>query len=343
MVKICLAENINDVNQAFDLAFRVFNTAVSNEDYAQCKKGLWFEDPSFSIENFILAKDNSKVIGVIRLVPRDFILNKQKISVLGISSVCIDNDYRGKGISNELMLFSDKIAIERGVNLLLLFARRAVDHYYNKFNYFGVSNYSKIKISLKESSNSLLSISFSDYNQELLSIYSAAFDFSYENYYLKALRNVKFWKFIFSVLKSRKDLFFQTIYLNSIPIGYLLFSKTSILEYALLDGYNQKDIIVSIFNKYFSESNNSLEIEINSSHKLNNYLFDFDFTRSIRHCSFGGHMLKICPQKLSLDSEIKDKYQLDFEKTVNYLGSYSDFANQIDLSKSIDIPFFDQF
>ncbi len=345
MFTIRLAETQQDLDQAFELAYIIFKNAIENNDYYVDKMNIWYEDPTFAISNFILALDGTKIIGLIRGVPREFYINRNKVSVFGISSVCVDPKYRGKGVSNQLMIFANELAKSRDFILAMLFARRAVDYYYNKFDYFGVSSYSKLKINLNSNkSESILGLNFIDFKHETIDVYNNAFQFSYENYFLRAHRDIAYWKYISFILLHRKDLIFKTILYQETPIGYVLYSSSTIHEFALVDGFNQIEILTEFCKSFFTSDNLFIEAEINSAHKINNYLFNLDYTRSIRHCSYGGHMIKaLSLGKVNDGICVSENFFSKFTNTVNSLKSYSEYTSNYNTNTCIDIPLFDQF
>ena len=75
-------------------------------------------------------------IGVVRIVPQIFLFSGERYKSAVISAVSIHPDYRGMGLSKILIDYAINEITDRKFDFSHLIARRAVDHYYNKFDFF---------------------------------------------------------------------------------------------------------------------------------------------------------------------------------------------------------------
>lgn len=66
----------------------------------------------YDVELFTLEEDG-KIIGNIGIHPYHFYWNGRSVETAGISDVCIDPDFRGRGYSKMLLAFAEKMAEER--------------------------------------------------------------------------------------------------------------------------------------------------------------------------------------------------------------------------------------
>src|SRR5436309_693260 len=120
------ARTEDEVQLALKLAVSVFEPASEMNDYPRYKAHLWREDPSFESANLMLARIASEPpCGLVRIVPRTVYRAKEAFSVAGISSVCLEPEKRGKGLSLALMTQTLEHCRERGFDFAFLFARRA--------------------------------------------------------------------------------------------------------------------------------------------------------------------------------------------------------------------------
>jgi len=287
------ARSERDFSEAFLLALKVFQPQSKIVCYETYKAMLWKEDPTYSIENLILAKDvQGKVVGLVRVVPRKLFRVNQQIRVAGISSVCIDEAYRGKGLSRRLVQYALELCLTRKFDIALLFARNAADHYYTKFGFWGVASYNKILVNLDNRRPSERNIKIDNARPELLPLYQKAYELSYARTFGRIERDFRYWDFIFKKLSNQPGLKLNTLICKGKPIGYAMISKGLIHEL----GYIDKPCTMELLNVLASENKsdpNSLILEISSIHCLLSDLGGLDVTLQARECNYGGHMLKI--------------------------------------------------
>ena len=144
-IKTSTVANKTEYSDALTLAQEAFLT-TGTYDSKQYKHVLWNNEGKLNYENIFIATLKQEIVGVIRIIPRTFILDNTKVKGCCISSVCIKESYRGLGISKLLTDYVHTKLKQRGFLLSYLIARKSVDHYYNKFGYYGVSSYEKIII-----------------------------------------------------------------------------------------------------------------------------------------------------------------------------------------------------
>ena len=143
------ARNSLEVVAARELVVRTFGAIASKsiDDMHEYKEFLW-EEPDFPGQDhiIIMATNSGDVVGTIRLLPRKLYRNVDEFICAGITSVCIDKRYRGNGYSYEIMNATLEQARILGYEIVALFARRALDHYYPKFGRWGLSSYNRLTI-----------------------------------------------------------------------------------------------------------------------------------------------------------------------------------------------------
>ena len=130
------ASSMDEVNNAFDLVKDIF-IREPNSQSSTSKDLSWNVKSNTIIKNIIIATSGSDVIGVVRLCPRTFLWQREKFKVAGISSVCVHPEFRKMGVARLLLETTINHCDQRGYELTFLVARRAVDHFYKKFGFFG--------------------------------------------------------------------------------------------------------------------------------------------------------------------------------------------------------------
>ena len=111
------------MSDARSLAAQVFASMAGQSICAseEFKQLLWDEgdlvDPSMIV---VLSPTPGEVVGVARLVVRELYRSDQSFSCAGFSSICIAPEWRGKGLSAQLMNAATKQAIELNCDIAFL-------------------------------------------------------------------------------------------------------------------------------------------------------------------------------------------------------------------------------
>jgi len=282
--------NKNDINNAE----KIFNGKIKNH---KLKKIFW-EYPS-SKQFIIYLKKFNTTIGMIRVIKKKIYLSQKFYNVACITTVGIFPDLRNLGYARILMEKSNAY-LKKKFNLSLLIARRKVDHFYNKFNFIGNSEFFSIHFKLvkKISNNNFKKKKRNSINNNLIKFYVDTN--KKKNGYIQ--RENSDWKII------NKKIFLSKFSINefqykNISLGYIVFKKRSIIEY----GYNKeflKFFILAI--KIFFEK----EVEIKNPDKriINELKKNDEIYINRRHCTYGGHMINFYNNK-----ELKNiNYNINF-------------------------------
>ena len=285
----CIAKNNKEWQEGAKLAVSIFNGLSGSNVSERRKSALWLNDPTFQLKNLILVKNNDhKIIGMVRLVPRILYKGIKSYKVVGFSSICLDPVYRGKGISIDLINYAIKKANDYKFDFAMLFARRALDHFYNKFGFWGVSSYNKLRIKrpTKVENNEQIFLSpISTVNDKK---FNSAYKLSYKNVFGRMDRNPKYWLNLINQCKNL-NLKFDRIIQKNTTIGYCIYDGYSIYEISILDSNKYPSIVKFLFNNSEFET---LELFISADHALVSNLCGFDIELSYRECSWGGHMIR---------------------------------------------------
>ena len=168
-LQVSPAENETDTKRAMTVVEGAFDMGDSQ---GEGRDFVWYADPKFSFENVLIAKtENDDFAGVVRLLPVTIRRGEGSIRAVIFSDVCIDEKFRNQGFSIPMIQSAVKIAKERNFEFALLFARRALDHFYTRFSFWGVSSYSSVAIRLPENLRNLKKpATLGDFSTDLLEL-----------------------------------------------------------------------------------------------------------------------------------------------------------------------------
>ncbi len=333
-------KTLTDLKESIKLATNIFKQNNNNINYNK-KLILWKYKKKIDLKSIIIIKDNkNNIIGLTRLIPKKFKLNNKILNVCGLSSICIHEKYRSKGLSIKLINYSLQYAQNNYFDLAILFARKNLDHYYNQFGIFGVSHYSSLTIN----SSDLLSQCKEKYDLKKIKISDLkSVQKIYNTTYLKCngvfYRDLNFWKYIMHKNKIDKNKF-EIIKDKKNILGYLIRKSNHIYEIGFSSKINKNKLLRTLYL-----SKKQIKIDILQNHPVLNFIYNLDHTFSFRQCNYGGHMLKILNIK-KLKKISKHKFNknelnkiknnnIDSELTMSLLGfiNFSKFSkNNIFLS-----------
>ena len=105
------------------------------------------QEPSLKPENFIIARaQNGLLIGVVRIVERDILLEDTRIKMGCISSVSVHSDWRGKQVATGMLNHAFKVMKNRHIDIATLYSRRIQDGFYVQFGFHGIGRYLDLSI-----------------------------------------------------------------------------------------------------------------------------------------------------------------------------------------------------
>lgn len=288
---IGLARNEMEVNAALCLATQVFRSEIVSPDEVIIKRNLMSVHNTLSEKDVVvMINDNNEVCGTCFLIDRFFFKKSEKLKGTYLTSICISAAYRGMGKSRNLMEYAIRECEKRGSIFAILIARKAVDHYYNKLQFWGISQYSKIQISnltLKSSKNKYIVKSIQEKDIKRV---NQIFEITYTDLYGSCERNEIYWNFIIWKVQLQK-IKFDVLWLDETIVGYVIYSESTIFECAADSGVYYLDLLKSIQVNY--PAMDKIELHASEKHPIVKELDYVDFTISIRQCSYGGHMARV--------------------------------------------------
>lgn len=283
------ARNTNDVEQALTLATRIFREDEPFQTALATTRFLMSAGKDLCLKDVMVLEDkNNQIVGTCFLIDRLFFKGAQTIKGTFLSSICIAQNHRGRGFSEILMNSSIAECERRDSAFAILIARRAVDHFYTKFNFWGLSQYSKINVTLNEkpqvSGLDILSATTDD-----LPRINCLYESNYCSLLGSCVRSTDQWKHI--LLKSRKqNLEFVTLKKDTALLGYAILNRTEIEELASSSNTSMLELLRNLVATY---SLKNLAINCSPMHPVVLELTPFDFSITLRQCIYGGHMIRI--------------------------------------------------
>jgi L-amino acid N-acyltransferase YncA len=280
--------NSDDVERALALATQVFRAAddVALVDIKRC---LMSPVRALRPQDVIILIDASDVIcATCFLVDRFFFRNGGKVKGTFLSSICVGDAWRGKGLSQILMDEAIAECVRRRSGFAILIARRAVDHFYTKFSFWGLSQYSKISLSFSDPNtvrNGLMEVASEGDLPEVNRLYES----TYRNLYGACERTIDYWQHVIWKMKNQKTEF--VVYKERGRVaGYTIFSGGDVYEFAAA-GVPLLDVLRCI--RRDSPLPKEMTLHCAPSHPIVRELENHDFSVTQRQCNYGGHMVRV--------------------------------------------------
>ena len=315
-------KNSFEVNLGFNIAKKIFKNdkhlLLVNKFYAHRNK-----------KNINLAIDlrNNEILGFSINIVKLIKINNKNVKCGFISSICIKKQYRGYGISKILIDQSNKNLLKKNVLFSVVIARKKLDYFYNKFNFWGVSTFPEIKLnSLKSKKNFQHGIIFKEVKNDDIEKINSMYKFTYKKINGLVLRKKNDWKFIIKKCENEKIKFLKVIFMKKL-IGYVVLKKNQIFEISCKTQLDYSNTIDALIKKFKFRT---LLIFTNNKHSINDILLNYKYKLKYRFVPEGGHMVKI----LNI-STFKNIYK--FQKNINNLKklTLSFFNSDFKFNKNI--------
>ena len=283
-----LARSAQEIAAAQALAASVFGEILALDPIAEAenKTFLWNE-PGAPPLVVVAVLEDGRVVGVARLLQRTLGRGGQVFSCMGFSSIAVDPALRGQGLSVPLMEAALRVAREAGAVVGLLFGRRAVDHYYTRFGFHGLSSYAQLRLQSLSRGEGVVLRPMLELTDELLSDFQAVHSQCYGATFGWIERSLEMWRF--QLLKMHRERIEVTVIdWQQRMAGYMIHHDGVIHEIALAKGVPWEVVLAKVAAVSQQEA---LVVEIPPEHLALTALARMDVTLEIRQCDFGGHMM----------------------------------------------------
>ena len=287
------AKSEAEAAQAFKLALGIFGKLRPGQRYRREKVDLWWADPSYSFRNLILAFDPSgSVTGLVRLVPRVMHRGRQRIRAVALSSVCVRADQRGSGLSSLLIGQALAFAESRAADLAFLVARRAADHFYTRYGFWGVASYNRILLRRQDLGPAPRDLRFRPTVDADVPALLQARSACLREAFGASQRDERLWRFLLRRFAGPSPIRWYTLVRGRQAVGYALMDASVVYELAWNRGENAADALSSLARHVRSRTS-ELEIRAPSTHPLLGQPLLVDAAVVYRQCIYGGHMARI--------------------------------------------------
>lgn len=347
---------LNDKNKIKDVVFLIAKVFFKGD-----LEKLIIQNKILSNNNIIIVEnDNNKIVGTSIIIDREIFFNGNLIKASFISFVCVDEKYRGLGLSRDLINCFIYECKKRNSIISVVVARKLVDNFYKKFNFYGISQYSKIKINLDANFGNQ-KFEFVDLKQKYYKKINSIYNSTYSKTHGAFKRDLEYW---FYVEKKASSLGLKSIAIINKKLlkGYIIYDKNNIYEIALDDNINYIDVLCRL--SFLKKINKDITVHCSLEHPINLFTNNLDYSLILRQCNYGGHMIrindlgylkKIFLNQVNKNNKVLEKLKINIEKlnnkNLNYekssllvssnILSNSKFFKE-SLLKSFNIPLMDQ-
>jgi hypothetical protein len=340
------ARNSDEALQALHLACLTFDSPV----LPLKRKELLLRHPGYSDKSPIIVSNSSgEVLASLFLVDCLVRLNQKFVQGVFLSSISVRESHRGLGLSTLLINAALSTACSRSKKVALVIARKAVDHFYTRFGFWGISHYCKFSYSETPSpvcpSTDLLKFvpASSQHFPKCQHFYNLNYSMSSGS----CARPLKYWSYILYKCLAQEHRFDMLVYDNE-PIGYVIHdSSGNVFEIAT--SLCHPALNIALFLDRCGMSNGFQVLHIHPLHPFISYLDGTDFTLSLRECRHGGHMLKTLHDIdpiLSNNTESNCLQGMSYSDVMNTLSiprlTSMVYNPVIEVSSSFNIPLMDQ-
>lgn len=317
------ARTASEVKAALEIAANIFLNENTKESVS-FKEFLLVKNPNFdrSLSTIVVCDNDNCVMGSAFVLPTQLELNGKLIQASFLSNIAIRPEWRGQGLSITLMnaCLQSKLALESHLSIVI--ARRAVDRYYQKFNFFGASSYPALGVnrqSFLEKYTTIKNIRSSTISEKDVSFIEVddvnrIYCSSYLGLNGRCIRSREIWLFLVQKF-SRSGIAFRCIRSHEKVIGYYISNlKDSIYEI----GFDKESSVVffeQIADALTSFNCEQIKIFCQLNHPILESLKGVDFTYSVRECDYGGHMIRVNAKA----SQIIGKSQKNILREMNIL------------------------
>ncbi len=298
------ARNENEVECAVVLAGQVFDQTTGNVSSSVERKHFQVrEHPGAGKDSVIVVSlDGKGVIGTTFLIDRIFPRGQASIRGTFLSSFCVDPSLRAQGYSRVLMAAALQACSTRSTAIALVIARRAVDRFYTKFGFWGLSQYSKLTVEAA----ALAEISVAGFRLRRASPADIPqcndkYAFAYKDSFGHCVRDRQTWEYI---LKKCGYLCVpvSVIEKEAVIIGYAVHDESGNIHEIGCD--NTPDARTALAVLARSAAAKLLTVHIPPIHPAVRALEGFDVTLATRECPFGGHMVKVVDPVQLVDAAV---------------------------------------
>jgi predicted acetyltransferase len=351
MIYAGIARSDSERNQALRLAAASFPMPQDhNEDSATLRKRLLLQEhPRFKEDSAVVvcASDGS-VVGSAFLIDCKLPFKRTILRGVFISSVSVAEHLRGRGVSHQLMDAIIESSRMRGVDIAMLISSKAVDGYYTRFGFWGLSQYSKATLefaTLSSGKQSAQSTKLTPVTTRNFGTCAALHTGNYNQLFGHCVREPEMWKYILYKTKYI-GMRFDLVSIAGKTVGYAIHDgKGNLYEIATV----AEDFSCNsyAFLRACAPNVEGVTLHVHPTHPFLKKLEGADVTLALRECPYGGHMVRVLNPAAFPGGEVHHgKSILGFTETSRLISmariTCFDSTKDIGLHSSFNIPLLDQ-
>lgn len=342
MIYAGLARNEKEAAEALLLASESFCPSSVDLNNAHVRKSFMLQEhPGFGDgSTVVVVNEKNHVMGSAFLISCTMLVGGTLRKGMFLSSISIAEGLRGQGFSCYLMNAALAIAVDHGAEIAIVIARRAVDGYYNRFGFWGVSQYSKLNFNLDtlpDSNEKFDNVILQAATDSDLEICDEMYVNSYKNLSGHCIRGLNIWNYILRKI-ALLDLSLDIVWSGSLRTAYIVHDgQGNIYEIGLAESgskFDAKALLAMV-----SPRSGDLTMHLSPEHPFLEKLKGGDICITLRDCPYGGHMIRV------LNSATK-KNALAIEETLQWLDcarvTYPCPRDKSYMRTSLNIPLLDQ-
>jgi len=345
-----IARDSRERQDALHIAATSFRSATCSHDVSIARKAFLLEQhPGYSNESaIVVCSDVGSVIASAFLIDCMLPLGSKKLQGVFVSSISVAESSRGNGVSRLLMDAAINAAKGRCADLAIVIARRAVDYFYNRFGFWGVSQYSRVTLRVPERLMNVTAkqLATRPTAEPDLAACAELYADSYKGLLGHCERPPELWEYILQK-SSYLGLRFDVMTFVDEIVGYAFHDGVGNFH-ELTIGAETTSSDAFTFLTDCAPQSEFLTLHIPPTHPFLWRLHGQDVSLTIRECPYGGHMVRILNKKISpaLKNVRLGNGMFDFFQTHNALGisSVTDVGSNSGqvVRGSFNIPLMDQ-
>lgn len=315
-----------EVDRALDFVSRVLGPSIykANERF----KHAYQIDSQLIPERVLTSSKDGQIIGSLFISQRRLNLRGRPIDASGITNVCVHPQFQGIGLGRELT----EIAVQAGTELdsimSVLFARKAVDGFYEKLGFLGTGLFIEMVVDLAHGHGELtekLEIA-PGINKDSAQIHGKMYAQTYRNIPLSFIRGTDWWQTLEEQLryKVEPEEFMNVSERDGAPAGYFIYKDDKVIEAAC-----RHERLAAFCDTLigFARSRGSLglTLSVHQEHPCVQYLYSYNHIMTARRAWDGGHMIRILDP--SGFQQVLEKYASE---------KYADMISSDMMSRALD-------
>lgn len=153
----------DEMEQWFDHCMYVFNGGSYSKDYRQYFMNHWYNDPWRDLSSIFVAADGDRIVSTVRVFYRKIYFKDGIVNMGGIGEVSTKKEYRGQGISSNLLKMALERMKEKGINVSML--GTGVPNHYAKLGWKNCTQFFCKSFKIKKDADKL-NVRQADYSKD---------------------------------------------------------------------------------------------------------------------------------------------------------------------------------